>query len=151
VFLTVTVVCGFVAVHENSVAAAWQTDYQKAVARLATAHTEIASLNTQVAAVTGQIGSLGTQLAAQSTAKEKALDQNSVLSQLISQEGAVSAQLNTCATDLQTLIDTVSADLSSANYTDPAVARASHAASSDCGKAESADQALQSGLSGATG
>jgi len=70
---------------------------------------------------------------------------------LIGQEQAVSAQLNTCVTDLQKLIDTVSGDLNSANYTDPAVARASQLASSDCSKAQSADQALQSGLSGATG
>ena len=151
IVLVVTVVCGVAAVHENSVAAAWQSEYQKAVAQLVTAQSSIASLNTQVAAVTGQIGGLDTHLAAQSTAKEKALDQNSALSQLIGQEQAVSAQLNTCVTDLQKLIDTVSGDLNSANYTDPAVARASQLASSDCSKAQSADQALQSGLSGATG
>jgi hypothetical protein len=104
-----------------------------------------------VSSLNGQVGTLNTQLSAQATAKEKALDQNTVLTQLVNQESSVSTELNTCVTDLQTFITTVGTDLGNGNYYDPYLSSESSTASTDCNQAQSANQALQSSLSGATG
>ena len=143
VFFLTTTAATLVAVHQNSIANAWHREYQQAEVRLAAAHASIASL-------TSQIGNLNTQLAAQSTAKEKALDQNSVLTGLVSQEATVSTELNSCVSDLRTFIGSVG-DYLNSGYLDPNLTYESDNASATCNQAQSANQALQSALSGATG
>jgi preprotein translocase subunit SecG len=151
VFFITTVAFGIIALHQTSSANSWRQADQKALAQLAVAHRSIASLNTQVSSLNGQVSSLNSQLSAQATAKEKALDQNTVLSQVVNAEGTVSTELNTCVTDLQQFLGTVSTDLGSGNYYDPVLTEESSTANADCTKAQSDNQALQSALSGATG
>ena len=137
IFFVASVTLSVALVHEDNVANAWQKDYRTKVAKLAAAKASIASLTIQ--------------LAAQSTAKEKALDQNSALSKLVSQETTVSGELNTCVTDLRTLITTIGNDLSSGYYSDPYVSSEATTAGSDCNQAQAANQDLQSALSGVAG
>ncbi len=144
VFFLSTVGLALFSYHQTSSANQWRSADQEAVAELAAAHSSIKSLN-------GQVTSLNTQLAAQANAKEKALDQNTVLSQLVNDEGTVSTELNPCVTDLQTLISTVGTDLQDGFYTDPTVSEDSDAASSDCNQAQSDNETLQSDINGATG
>ena len=151
VFFITTVVFGIIALQQSSSASKWRQDDQKAVAQLALAHSSIKTLNSEVSTLNGHVSTLNTQLAAEANAKEKALDQDTVLSQLVSAEGTVSTELNTCVTDLQSFISTVGTDLGDGNYNDPALSSESGTASSDCDQAQSANQTLQSALSGATG
>lgn len=151
IFFVTSVVLGIAAVHENNVANQWHQDYTKATLQLAAARASIKSLNGQVSSLNGKVSTLNTQLSAEASAKEKALDQNTVLSQLVGEEGTISTELNTCVTDLQTLISTVANDLGSGYYTDPNVSYESDTASSVCSQAQSDNQGLQSDLSGASG
>ena len=144
ILLITTVVFGVIALQQSSSASQWHKADEMAIAELAAAHSSINSLNSHVS-------TLNTQLAAEASAKEKALDQNTVLSQLVSEEGTVSTELNTCVTDLQSLISTVGTDLGDGNYGDPTISTESNTASSDCDQAQSDNQKLQSALSGTTG
>ena len=151
ILLITTVVFGAIALQQSSSAKQWRKDDHAALAELATAHASIRSLNVKVSTLNGHVNTLNTQLSAEANAKEKALDQNTVLTQLVNEEGTISTELNTCVTDLQTLITTVGTDLGDGNYTDPSVSEESDTASSDCEQAQSDNQALQSALSGASG
>ena len=151
IFFVTSVALGIAAVHENNVANQWHQDYTKATLQLAAARASIKSLNAQVSSLNGQVSTLNTQLSAEASAKEKALDQNTVLSQLVNEESSVSTELNTCVTDLQTFITTVGTDLGDGNYYDPYLSSESSTASADCNQAQSANQTLQSALSGASG
>lgn len=151
ILFVTSIVFALLALHENSVADGWHRDYVTASTELAAARSSIRTLNKQVSSLNGQVGSLNTQLAAQASAKEKALDQDTVVSQLLNQEGSVSTELNTCVNDLETLIGTIGNDLSNDYYTDPSVLSEVDTASSDCNQAQSANDSLQSSLSGATG
>jgi len=151
VFFLSTVGLAIFSYHQTSSANQWRSADEKAVAELATAHASIKSLNSQVSSLNGQVTSLNTQLAAQANAKEKALDQNTVLGQLVGAEGTVSTELNTCVTDLQTLVNTVATDLGSGYYSDPSLSAESDTASTDCTQAQSDNQTLQSDINGATG
>jgi cell division protein FtsB len=151
VLLVTTVIFGVIALQQSSSAKQWRAADQRALAQLAAAHSAITSLNSQVSSLTSHVDTLNSQLSAEANAKEKALDQDTVLSQLVSAEGSVSTELNTCVEDLQTLISTVSTDLGDGNYDDPSLSIESTTASTDCNQAQSDNQQLQTALSGATG
>jgi uncharacterized protein YlxW (UPF0749 family) len=151
IFFVTTVVFGIIALQQSSSARQWRKDDQRAVAQLAVAHASITSLNSQVDALNGHVSTLNTQLSAEANAKEKALDQNTVLSQLVTAEGTVSTELSTCVDDLQTFIDTVATDSADDNFDESTLSAESSTASTDCNQAQSDNQSLQSALSGATG
>lgn len=151
VLLVTTVVFGVIALQQSSSAKQWRKADETALAELAVAHASIKSLDSEVSTLNGHVSTLNTQLSAEASAKEKALDQNTILSQIVNEEGSVSTELNTCVTDLQTFISTVGTDLGDGNYNDPYLSSDESTASSDCNQAQSDNQAMQSALSGAGG
>jgi hypothetical protein len=144
VLFVATIALAIVSIDQTSSANAWHKADQKATAQLALARSSIKSLNSQVSG-------LNTQLAAQATAKEKALDANTVLTKIVSSEQTVSGELNTCVSDLKLFISTVGSDLNSGNYDDPALNQEASTAGTDCNQAQSDNQALQASINGAGG
>jgi chromosome segregation ATPase len=169
VLFVATLGTSIVAVQQNATAGRWRQDDRSEVARnlLLSAHNHllstnlasangsirsadasIASLDSQVSKLNGRIGSLNTQLSAQAKAKEKALDENAVLSQLTSEAGVVSNELSTCVDDMDSLLSEIGNDLSY-NVYDPDLQSNADTASQVCSTAQADNDQLQSILSGA--
>lgn len=142
-FLSTVSLCIF-SYHQTSAANQRRSPDVKTVAELAAAHSSIRSLNSQVSTLNGQVTSLNTQLAAQGTAKEKALDHDTALSQFLGDEGRISLELNTCVTDLQTLISTEATEPGNGNYGGPSLIKESDTASAHCTQAQSDEMVWRS-------
>ena len=151
VFFISTVALGIVSVQQTSSANKWRDAAQSADKELAAAHSAIKLLENQVSGLNGQVSSLNTQLSAQATAKEKALDQNTVLGQAVSAEESVSGELNNCVSDLQQFLSTVATDLDNGFYNDPTLTEESTTANRTCTQAQTDNRAVQSALSGGGG
>jgi uncharacterized membrane protein len=137
VFLIGSIVGIVVAVRQGSSASGWRQDDQKALAQLAKAQLSVESLNTQ--------------LSAQANAKEKALDQDTLLTKVVNSENTVSNELNTCVNDMNQFLTTLGTDLEDGNANDPTLTQQSNAAQAECTKAQNDNNALQSTLNGASG
>jgi TolA-binding protein len=142
---------GILAIQQSSTASKWRKADNQAIAQLALAHTAIKSLNSQISQLNGHITSLNSQLSAIASAKEKALDQNTLLAQTVSAAGAVSSEVSTCVDDLNLFLSTLGTDLEAGDYTDPTLTEEENTASSTCTKAQSDNQSLQTVLSGSGG
>jgi septal ring factor EnvC (AmiA/AmiB activator) len=151
VFLIAAIALGVFALHQTSSANQWRHSDQEALAELTTAHASIGSLNSHVTNLNGEVSNLTSQLSAQASAKEKALDQNTVLSQLVAAEGTVSTELNTCVNDQNQFVTTLGNDVADGNFPDPILTDEANAADTDCLRAQTDNQSLQSAVSGAAG
>jgi hypothetical protein len=93
------------------------------------------------------VNRLDSKLSAAATAKEKALDQNTVLTSIARYAGAVSSELSTCVDDMQGLVSEIAADVAS-NFADPSLQSNAYQADTDCASAQSANNSLQTVLNG---
>lgn len=152
VLLVAALIVGLIAINQTSSADKWRKDDQKALAELAVARRTIKSLNAKVATLNKNVSSLDTQLSAQANAKEKALDQNTVLGKIVAAESTVSTELNNCVTDLDLLLRTVATALAtnSLRAADSITSEAT-TAGTVCRRAQADNQALQSAIRTATG
>lgn len=156
VFFVAALGGGYVAFHQNKVAGQWRSRDRAEVVRdqgltknLATANASISSLNGNVSTLTSRVGSLRTQLSAVANAKEKALDENAVLTQLNGEAETVSQQLSTCVDDMQSLIGEISTDLEDNDFDDPELQPTAETANDDCTTAQQDNDQLQATLNGA--
>ena len=144
VFFLSTLSLGLFSYHQTSSAKHWHSADVNVVAKLATAHSSIESLNSRVSTLNGQVTSLNPQLSALVNAKEKALDHDAALRQLVGGEGRMASELNTCVADLQTVISTVATYLGNGYDGDPNVSEESVTASADCTRAQSDEMVWRS-------
>jgi hypothetical protein len=142
-----------IAVRQNSVAGQWQRDEQQAVAQdhLLTTHLAaddaiVKSLNGHVSKLDVQISSLQSQLSSVATAKEKAIDQTTVLGQLITAAGVVSGELSSCVDNMDQLVSEISNDVTN-NLYDPNLQANATSADDQCSTAQQDNTQLQSILS----
>jgi hypothetical protein len=161
VFFVSTLGTGLVALKQNAVAGQWRQHDQTEVARnhvlstrnqvlstdLVSAHTTITALDSQTSKLNGQVKSLNTQLSAVANAKEKALDQNAVLTQLTNEAGTVANDLSTCVDDMNSLLTEIDNDLSDLYYNDPYLQSNAETAGQVCVAAQQDNEQLQSTLS----
>jgi len=96
-------VFGFLAYRDNQAADKWRRLDQAQTAatrritgQLQTANSRIDALNRQLTTLNGQIGTLQNQLSSVANQKEKAVDQETVLHQLLSSAGSVASYLQQC-------------------------------------------------------
>jgi hypothetical protein len=162
VFFLGMVGAGVVAVKQNSTAGQWRSLDRTAVSSnrllskslssahlaITTADTSIRSLNAHVSRLDGQINGLQTQLSAVANAKEKALDQNALLTRLTLEAGTVSNELSSCVDDMDSLLSEIDNDLASLSYNDPNLQSNANIASESCAAAQQENEQLQSILSG---
>jgi hypothetical protein len=145
--------------HQSTVAAQWR---QKDLAEVAVAHTlsgnltaanrSISGLNGQVASMSTQITGLQGQLATVATQKEKAVDQNTALTALLSSAGTVSSDLQTCVQDTNSFESELIGDIDSGNVLgDPYLSGNATNVDSVCTTAETANRQMQADISAETG
>jgi hypothetical protein len=153
---------GVVAVRQNSTAGQWRRLDESAVSSnrllsrnllsanqaVTTADASIRSLNSHVTRLNGQIGGLQNQLSAVANAKEKALDQNALLTRLTNAAGVVSNNLSACVSDMDSLLNEIDTDLASLSYNDPNLQSNANIASENCSTAQQENEKLQAILSG---
>ena len=128
-------------------------------AQLSTARSSIATLDGQVSSLTRQVTTLdGTisklqgQLSTVGTQKEKALDQNAALTQLLSAAGTVSTALQTCVVDTDSFENQLFDDIDNGTVLDdPTLLSNATNVDDECNAAETANQTLQSAITGETG
>jgi chromosome segregation ATPase len=165
-----TVAGGVVAYHENQVSAQWRVSDLTEVARnlsltkqlndarsnistlnghVADLNTQISGLNNQITGLTGQVSTLNGQIAQVASQKEKAIDANTVLSQLLHAAGVVATRLQTCVS----LTNTFYADVNNAesagafNLDFASLQTEANNANAVCNSAEQANQQLQALIS----
>ena len=109
-----------VASHEHRAAGQWRQLETRTFGQLEGARAVDRTTAAQVVALEGQVATLDSQLAAQASAKEQAIDRSTVLSQWVAEEQVVASELDTCRTDLQSVLSTVGADLADGVATGPA-------------------------------
>ena len=156
VLLVATAALGWLSLHNYDATSKWRTlDAEQAAmtgrvtAQLETANGNIATLNSQVRALNTQVSSAQGRLSTVANQKEVAIDQQTVLKQFAGVAATVAAALQECVTysgRLQT-------DLNSAIASkDPAAIAAIQPESAQvaalCGRAETANQALQAAIQG---
>jgi chromosome segregation ATPase len=161
VLVAVVVGVSLIAARQNSVAAQWRDRDRGALsdnralaknlaATRASAKASIASLNSNIKTLTGHVSKLSDQLSAVADAKEKALDQDAVLSQLNTEADTVTGQLSTCVDDMNSLLSELSTDLGDGNgFVDPGLDSTAETANDDCATAQQDNDELQTTLSGA--
>ncbi|HET9075876.1 MAG TPA: hypothetical protein VFN68_03005 [Acidimicrobiales bacterium] len=120
------------------------------VSQVEAANSRLSTLNSQVATLDGQVSSLQNQLSSVANQKEKAVDQATVLQQLLSAAANVADNLQQCLTATNQL----DADLNAAVASGDASrlnALQSEAAqvNATCNQAESANQQLQTAIQNA--
>jgi hypothetical protein len=128
-------------------------------AQLVTARSSITKLGGQVHNLTAQVTTLdGTitglqgQLSTVGTQKEKALDQNAALTQLLSAAGAVSTALQTCVQGTDSFMNQLVDDIDDGTVLDdPTLTSNADNVDDVCSAAETANQQLQAAISGETG
>lgn len=142
---------GLLAYHDNQVAEKWRRLDQAQTAatsrvtgQLRTANARIDALNGQLTTLNGQIGSLQSQLSSVANQKEKAVDQETVLQQLLAAAGNVADYLQQCIgatgkfeADLNRTLGVGSMDQLSALQAEAGQV------DQICGQAESANRSLQ--------
>ncbi|HET9078024.1 MAG TPA: hypothetical protein VFN68_13900 [Acidimicrobiales bacterium] len=148
---------GYLAWHNDRSAQSWRrldlTQMARAdqmISQVKSANGRIGTLNSQVATLHNQLSSLQGQLSNVATQKEKAVDQETVLQQLLSAAGSVADDLQQCLTatnqldtDLNTAVG--SGDVSRLNALEAEAAQVD----ATCNQAESANQQLQSAIQNA--
>lgn len=148
---------GYLAWHNDRTAQNWrhldqaqQARADQMVAQVKAANIRIATLDTQVASLGTQITGLQGQLSSVANQKEKAVDQETVLQQLLSAAGSVANDLQQCLTASNQLGSDLNSALGSGDLghfsnlqTEAAQVNAT------CNQAESANQELQSAISNA--
>ncbi|HVX69563.1 MAG TPA: hypothetical protein VHA79_07735 [Mycobacteriales bacterium] len=142
-----------VAVDQNSTAKKWRknerieaTRAQDLTSRLTRANASISSMSTQVVSLQGHVAHLKKALQSAANQKEKALDQNVVLTQITGAAGVISDELSSCVDRMQSLITEIEDDLSLRTY-DPYLGSNAAAAGSACSSAQRANSALQTAIS----
>ena len=117
------------------------------VAQVQAANSRIGALGSQVATLDGQVSSLQGQLSSVANQKEKAVDQATVLQQLLSAAGSVANDLQQCLTATNQLDADLNAAVGSGNLTNfTALETEAAQVDSTCNQAESANQQLQSAI-----
>lgn len=146
---------GSLAVRENFVAGQWRRADQAQLAnsqllkkRLLIDQGAVETLDSHVSKLDGQITGLQSQLSSVATAKEKAIDQNAVLSAIATAAGSVSDQLSTCVDDLNQLLGEIGSDISFGNYSDPSLQSNADSADQVCATAQQDNGQIQTILSG---
>lgn len=120
--------------------------------RVVTLNGQMTTLNGRVVTLNGQITTLDGQLSTVATQKEKALDQNAVLSQLLSAAGAVSSDLATCVTDTDTFETELFNDINDGTVlVDPSLMSNATTVGDECNQAATANTQMQTAISQATG
>lgn len=153
VLLLVAVGASVIAARQNVVAGQWQRDDQQAIAQgrtltnhLAGDNAAVKSLDSHVSQLESQLSSLQSQLSTVATAKEKAIDQTVVLSELVTAAGSVSNQLSTCVNNMDQLVTEISNDVTSNSY-DAFLEANATAADDQCSTAQQENGQFQSILS----
>jgi len=156
--LAATTVGWAVAKQQSSRASSWQHRDVAEVAQnlalsgtLGRARTSITTLNgrvttlgSQIVTLNNQVSGLQGQLASTADQKEKALDQDAVLTQLVSAASTVSASLATCVTDTDNFQTQLVDDINDGTVVDdPTLMTNATAVGNECGAAESANEQLQ--------
>jgi hypothetical protein len=138
-----------IAVQQNSVAGKWRSRDRVEVARanalstqLTAAQKSVATLNSRVAALDVRQAQLKNQLSAVANAKEKAIDQNTLLAQVNAEAGVVAEKLNTCVNETNAWLAEFNTDVQG-NIDDPYLVPNADAASQDCAIAQQDNQQLQ--------
>lgn len=138
---------GVLAFQQNSVANKWMHDDQQEVHKNAALSSQISSLHGRVSNLNGQVSNLQSQVSAVSNQKEKAEDQNAVLTSALQDAANVADQLDTCVTDTQVVLSDISDSLNS-GFLSPSLQSDADTAGSVCSQAQTDDNALQQVLSG---
>ncbi len=141
---------GYLAWHNDRTARNWRrldaaqmTRAEQMIRQVQAANSRIGSLNSQVAALQGQLSSVATQ-------KEKAVDQATVLQQLLSAAGTVADDLQQCLTATNQLDADLTAAAGSGNVGRLNALEAEGAqVDATCNQAESANQQLQTAIQNA--
>jgi chromosome segregation ATPase len=165
-----TVAGGVVAYRQNQVAEQWRDSDLAEVARnlsltqqlnearsnistlnghVAGLNNQISALNNQITGLLGQVSDLNGQIAQVASQKEKAIDANTVLSQLLHAAGVVATRLQTCVGLTNTFYaDVNNAESAGAFNADFASLQAeANNANAVCNSAEQANQQLQALIS----
>jgi hypothetical protein len=129
---------------ENAQNLALSGTLSQARTSITTLNGRVTSLGSQIVTLNGDVSSLQGQLAATADQKEKALDQNAVLTQLVSAASTVSASLASCVTDTDSFETQLDDDLADGTIVDdPTLMTNASAVGTECGAAEAANQQLQ--------
>lgn len=112
----------------------------------------VASLKDQVTKAQDQLSASKARLSQVATAKEKAKDQNVLLTRLLSAAGTVSSKLESCVTDLNSVWSELVSDMESGfALEDPYLTTNVDEVTAECRSAEAANVALQAVVNSASG
>ena len=138
---------GVLAFQQHSVADKWMHNDQQEVHKNAALSSQVSSLHGQVSNLNGQVSNLQSQVSAVSNQKEKALDQNAVLTSALNDAAGVANDLNTCVNDTEVVLTDVSDSLSS-GFVSPSLQSDATTSGEVCRQAQTEESALQAVLSG---
>ena len=151
-------VLSFIAVRNDQTAARWRRLDQAQIQvstnagrQVQTANTNINQLNSEVKSLDSQVASMQSQLSSVANQKEKAIDQTTVLQDLVSAAGQVANNLQQCiaATDqLGVDVNTIVAS-GNASSLGPLQTEATSVAAT-CAQAQQGNQALQAAIQSAS-
>jgi chromosome segregation ATPase len=117
------------------------------VSQVQAANSRIGALSSQIGTLDGQLSSLQNQLSSVANQKEKAVDQATVLQQLLSAAGTVAGDLQQCLTATNQLQADLNSAVASGDVTQLGALQSEAAqVNSTCNQAESANQQLQTAI-----
>lgn len=138
---------GLLGLQQRNVAQEWQHRDQQAIVRnqrltagLTATEARVKTLNKNMAALQAQLSTVANQ-------KEKALDQNALLSQAVTAAGAVASELNGCVDDLNGVLNDITESLNT-GFIVSSLANDANTAQTVCTAAQSDNQQLQQTLAG---
>ena len=148
---------GYLAYRNDQSARKWRDLEQAQAARAAaltaqlrTANARIVTLNSQVGSLNAEAGTLQNQLSSVADQKEKAVDRETVLHQLLAAAGTVADDLQQCITATNQFDSDLNAAVNSGQLSQvSALQQEAAQVDGTCNQAESANQQLQSAISGA--
>ena len=148
---------GYLAYRNDQSARRWRNLEQAQAARAAaltaqlhTANGRIVTLNAQVGTLNAETGSLQSQLSSVADQKEKAVDQETVLHQLLAAAGTVADDLQQCINATNQFDSDLNAAVNSGQLSQiTALQQEAAQVDQTCNQAETANQQLQSAISGA--
>jgi hypothetical protein len=152
ILLAAAVAGGVLFYQQRNTARQWRS---RDLAEVATADQLKASLagdQQTINKLNGQVANLDNQISALATAKEKAQDQNTALSQLLSTAGTVSNDLETCVQDTDSFESELVDDINNGTVdSDPSLSTNATNADNVCNSAEQANQQMQQAIAAAGG
>ena len=148
---------GYLAYRNDQSARRWRDLEQAQAARAAaltaqlrTANVRIVTLNSQLGTLNAEAGSLQNQLSSVADQKEKAVDQETVLHQLLAAAGSVADDLQQCINATNQFDSDLNAAVNSGQLSQiTALQQEAAQVDGTCNQAETANQQLQSAISGA--